>query len=220
METRFQTSFIPKKPFTPVGGLNVQTPHHPVASLLMTLSGLVFIVSIVAAGGMYFWKSYLLSAQDTYKTELAEREKQFKPELIEDLKRQNVKIDLARDLLANHLATSMIFDIIGRMTIENVRFSSMDLSVGSNPNDGVKISMRGYGLNLPAIAYQSDVLGQLEKYGLRKVVKNPILSDPTVESDRTVSFGLSAVVDPTSLTYRKSLEVQSGGSASSTDQGL
>ena len=205
METKFQTSFIPKKPFTPVGGLNVQAPKSHTSSLFMTLAVLLFVISLAAAGGMYFWKSYLLSSQAAYKIQLAEREKQFNADLIEELKRQNIKIDIAKNLIANHIAVSQIFDIIGRLTIEKVRFTSMDLAVGANANEGLTVNLSGYGTSLSAVAFQSDVLGQLEKYGLRKVVKNPILSNPSVGADHTVSFGLSATIDPASLSYQKSL---------------
>ncbi len=216
METKFQTSFIPKKPFTPIGGLNVRTSHSHTTSLFMTLATLLFVASLFAAGGMYFWKSYLLSAQESYKTQLAEREKQFNSDLIEELKRQNIKIDTAKNLILNHVATSQIFDIIGRLTIENVRFLSMDLTTaGTNSNEGIKISMKGYGTSLSAVAFQSDVLGKLEQYGLRKVVKNPILSDPSVDVGRTVSFGLSATIEPSSLSYKKSLDAQLSGTDSS-----
>lgn len=214
METKFQTSFIPKKQFTPTGGLNVQASRGNTSSLFMTLATLLFIASLVAAGGMYFWKSYLLSSQVTYKTQLAEREKQFNSDLIEELKHQNIKIDTAKTLIENHIATSQIFEIIGKLTIESVRFLSMDLTVGTTYNEGVKINMKGYGTSLSAVAWQSDVLSQLEQYGLRKVVKNPILSDPTVDTDKTVSFGLSATVDSASLSYRKSLEIPAESSTS------
>src|SRR3989344_1268957 len=221
METKFQTSFIPKKPFSPIGGLNVQQPRRATSSLFMTLAGFLFIVSLLAAGGMYFWKSYLLSSQESYKTQLAEREKQFNADLIEELKSQNVKIDLPKNLIDKHLAASQIFDIIGRLTIENVRFLSMDMTAGATSNDGIKINLKGNGTCLSAVAFHSDVLGQLERYGLRKVVKNPILSDPSIDTDRTVSFGLTATVDPVNLSYKKSLEAltgaDSGSAASSTN---
>ena len=139
------------------------------------------------------------------KKDLSERERQFNSDLIEELKRQNVKIDIAKNLINDHVATSQIFDIVGRLTIEKVRFLNMELAASTNLSDGFKLSMKGYGSSLPAIAYQSDVLGQLERYGLRKVVKNPILSDPGVDNTGTVSFGLVATIDPPSLSYRKSV---------------
>ncbi|MEK7610019.1 MAG: hypothetical protein AAB470_02780 [Patescibacteria group bacterium] len=221
METKFQTSFIPKKPIVPVGGAssgyNSTTPHSHSVSIFMSLAVLIFLVSIIAAGGMYFWKSFLLSSQESYKTQLAQREKQFNADLIEELKRQDIKIDLAKDLILNHMAASEIFDIIGRLTIEKVRFSSMDLSTGT---DGIKISLKGFGTNLSAVAFQSDVLSKLEEYGLRKVVKNPILSDPALDTNGTVSFGLTATVDPASLSYTKSVNssLDSSNASSSSSQ--
>ncbi len=210
METKFQTSFIPKKPLIPPGGMSGlnTSPRRHTTSLFMSLAVILFILSLLAAGGMYFWKSYLLSSQASYKTQLAERERQFNADLIEELKRQNVKIDLAKQLIGNHLAVSQIFDIIGRLTIENVRFLSMDLTAGANSGEGIKVAMKGYGTSFSAVAFQSDVLGQLEQYGLRKVVKNPILSDPALDSSGTVSFGFSATIDPASLSYEKSVTAE------------
>lgn len=215
METKFQTSFIPKKPLIPMSGLTPAAPRRSV-SLFMVIAVLLFIASIAAAGGTFFWKSYVDSSQVKYKEELALREKQFNPNLIEDLKRQNVKIDLGKQLLDNHVAVSQIFDIIGRLTIENVRFTSMDLTVSPQTGEGIKISMKGYGTSLSAIAWQSDVLGKLERYGLRKVVKNPILSDPSLDTNGQVSFGFSASIDPGSLSYTTSLKNEDDAANAST----
>lgn len=210
METKFQTSFIPKKPLMPAGspgGLS-QPPRKRGSSLFMTISVLVFLASLLAAGGSYFYKSLLLSSQEGYKQQLVEREKQFNADLIEKLKRQDVQLTLAGQILQNHLAVSQVFGIIGLLTIENVRFTSMDLSTGPGVNDGVKVTMKGYGTSLSAVAFQSDVLGKLDQYNLRKVVKNPILSDPALDTGGAVSFGFSATIDPESLSYEKSLNQQ------------
>ncbi|OHA24402.1 MAG: hypothetical protein A3D50_00085 [Candidatus Taylorbacteria bacterium RIFCSPHIGHO2_02_FULL_44_12] len=204
MDPKFQTSFIPKKPISPPGGIvGASSPHRHGGSFFMGLSVIVFIFSLTLAGGGYAWKYYLLSAQETYKEQLAERERQFNIDLIEHLKQVNIKVDLAKQILYNHLAISQIFDIISRLTIENVRFLSLEVSAAPNQTDGLKISMNGYGTSLSAVAFQSDVLGQLEQYGLRKVVKNPILSNPTLDPNGTVSFGFSASIDSASLSYQK-----------------
>jgi hypothetical protein len=207
METKFQTSFIPKKPITStIGAVSMSTPvRHHTSSLFMSLATLVFIASIAAAGSAYAWKHYLTSAQVSLKETLATREKQFNVDLIEQLKAANIKIDLARRLLNNHLALSQIFDILGRVTIENVRFLGLDATVPTSGSDGVKVSLQGYGTSLSAVAFQSDVLGQLDQYGLRKIVKNPILSNPSLSADGSVSFGFTATIDPGSLSYERAV---------------
>jgi hypothetical protein len=214
MEPKFQTSFIPKKPISApsVNVLRSAGPHKG-TSVFMTLAVVLFIVSLAGVGGAYAWKQYLTSAQATYKSDLAAREKQFNIDTIEQLKQVNVQIDTAKSVLANHIALSQIFSIISQMTIESVRFLGLDVTVPDNLSDGVKISMTGYGTSLAAVAFQSDVLSRLDQYGLRKIIKNPILSNPSLDSSSgDVSFGLTAVVDPSSLLYEKSV----GGTAVGT----
>ena len=202
-----------------------KTPRRSV-SLFMTFAVLAFIVSLGAIGGTYLWKQYLVTTQDNYRVQLSEREKQFNTDLIEQLKRVNVQIDMAKQLLDNHLAMSGVFDIISHFTAENSRFLSLDVSTPTNSSDGIKISMRGYGKDFQSVAFQSDVLGQLEQYGLRKIVKNPILSDPSLDSSAgSVSFGFTATLDPSSLSYKQSVlgstgstGQSSGNQASSTGQ--
>lgn len=188
-----------------IGGVSTPAPSKKSTSIFMTLAALIFILSLGAAGGMYFWKSFLLTSQESYKTQLAQREKQFNSDLIEELKRQDVKISLASQLIRNHLAMSNIFSVLGSLTIESVRFISLDLVAPANSTEDIKVSMKGYGSSFSAVAFQSDVLGKLEDYGLRRIVKNPILSDPSLDSNNTVSFGFTATIDPTTLSYEKAL---------------
>ena len=207
METKFQTSFIPKKSVSSTGTSAI-SHGHGMASIFMTIAVIIFIASLAAAGGAFAWKQYLLSQKDNYSTELSNRKKQFNTDLIEQLNKSKIQIDTASTLLQNHLAMSQIFSIISRFTIEPVRFLNLDISAptGNSVDNSIKLSMRGYGTNLSAVAFQSDVLGQLETIGLRKVIKNPIISDPTLDSTgRLVSFGLSASIDPASLSYVNSV---------------
>ena len=209
METKFQTSFIPKKPITPIGGagssMGISTPKRKHTSYFMAFAMIVFILSLSGVGLAYGWKVILAKQQEGYKQELKEREKLFNIDLIEQLKQVNVQIDTAKNLLRNHLAVSQIFDIISRMTAENIRFLNLDLTV-PNPNigdsgSGLTVTMSGYGNSFSAVAFQSRVLSQLERYNLRKIIKNPIISEPALDSEGTVSFGFSATIDPTTFTY-------------------
>lgn len=149
-------------------------------------------------------------------------EKQFNIDSMSQLKAIDVEIGYAKQLLNGHLAVSGIFDIISKLTIDKVRFMNMDLTTPlAQSSDGIKISMQGVGTSLQAVAFQSDVLGQLEQYGLRKIVKNPILSDPSLDANGTVTFGFTATIDPSSLSYERSVSdagSASGVSASSTSQ--
>ncbi|MBU6231879.1 MAG: hypothetical protein KGI45_00855 [Patescibacteria group bacterium] len=228
MEPKFQTSFIPKKVAAPAvsfGGIKPsRSGSHIGSGIFMTIATVLFLVSVAALVGSYLWRGYLVNQQDTLKKDLADREQQFNISLMTQLKSINVQIDTARQLLVNHIAVSQIFGILSKFTIQDVRFLSMDLSTpasaqGHNAGGGVTITMTGRGTNLSAVAFQSDVLDSLGDYGLTNIVKNPIISDPSVDQTGLVSFGFTATVDPASLSYEQEIDGSSNSSANGSSNG-
>lgn len=203
MEPKFQTSFIPKKPSSggPLGTVSIRRPKSAGTNLYMVLAVVVFVTSLLGIGGAFLWNQYLISAQNQYKNQLTAIEKSFDVNELQQLKQINVQIDTARQLLSQHLAISQLFQIISQFTIESVRFLSLDVTAPTADSNGLKISMSGYGANFSALAFQSQVLGSLDAYGLRDIVKNPIISTPTLDQGGTVSFGFTAAVDPSALSY-------------------
>ncbi len=220
METKFQTSFIPKKQLSQTGS-HISNSTYGISSLFLLIASIIFIASLAGAGGAYFWNDHVSNLQQQYKNDLTARQKEFGVSDIEFLKQKQNKIDLSRKLINNHLSISRIFDILGRFTIENVRFLNLDVSAPAGLNaagDSIKISMRGYGTSFPSVAFQSDVLSQLEKYGLSKIIKNPILSDPSLDSSGTVSFGFSATVDAKNFLYKDFVASSTANQGSDNNQ--
>ncbi|MES3030896.1 MAG: hypothetical protein V4697_00605 [Patescibacteria group bacterium] len=212
METKFQTSFIPKKPI--VADQKIRKSGG--TSVFMFLATLIFIASIAGAVFSVIWKGVLLQAQESYKERLVESEKRFNTNLIEELKKANTKIDLGKQLLKNHLAVSEVFGIISRLTIEGVQFESFDFSGAAKDGEGLKISMKGKGNSFSAIAFQSDVFGQSQRYGSNKILKNPVLSDLNLDDKGNVGFTFTTSIDPTDISYEKILQgvLESEGSIS------
>lgn len=219
METKFQTSFIPKKPL--VTDTTVHSSHGSGTSVLMVIAVLLFIASIAGAAFTFVWKNILIKSQENYKVQLADSEKRFNTTLIEDLKRANTKIDIGKQLIGNHLAVSEIFSIISKLTIAGVKFSSFDFSAPSKDSDGIKVSMKGVGSSFSAIAFQSDVFGQSQKYGSNKVLKNPVLGDLSLDQNGNVAFTFTTTINPADLSYSKVLDStleSEGVTSSSTNQ--
>ncbi|MDQ2933312.1 MAG: hypothetical protein M3Q80_02935 [bacterium] len=208
METKFQTSFIPKKAMIPNAGGAIPPREKHRSSLLMSVAVLLFITSLLGGAGTYAYKSLLTAQLKKYEAELNVRKKGFDLVLIQNLKRHDVKLKFADQLLKNHLALSQIFGVIGELTVEDVRFISMDLTAGAGD---IKIGLKGYGSDFPTIAFQSKVLSQLESYGLRKIIKNPILTDPAQDAtNKTITFGLTATIDPSHVAYKNFFPADEG----------
>ncbi len=202
METKFQTSFIPKKPL-----ISDSKTHSSGGgtSVLMIIGSLIFVFSLAGAVFTLIWQNVLNKDQVAYKAQLADSEKRFNTTLIKDLKRSNTKIDFSKKLLNDHLAASSIFSIISALTIEGVRFNSFDFTAPGKDSDGVKISMRGVGSSFSAIAFQSSVFGESEKYGSNKILKNPVLSDLSLDQNGNVGFTFTSTINPAEISYDKIL---------------
>ena len=213
METRFQTSFIPKKPIVTNESSGVKV-HHSV-SILLIVSILIFIASLGAAAFTVFWKGYLLQMQTQYENTLQTNESQFNPALITTLKRFNTKIDFAKKLINNHLAMSEVFDIIAQLTAQNISFDKFDYTAPTD-STGIKLSMTGVASSFSDIAFQSDVFGQSAQYGTNQVIKNPVLSGLTLNSDGTISFTFTSALDPSDVSYTKVLQSSLGGVSTTT----
>ena len=205
MEPKFQTSFIPKKPLVATPGNHAR---HSI-SIFLTLSVIVFIISIAGAGFTYVWQKVLLNQQNQYKIDLAKDQDQFEPDLIKTLTQANTKIDDAKKLLNNHLDVSKVFGIISGLTISSVQWKNFSFSAPSEVNSSpsgpaaneAKISMQGEADNFYSVAYQSDVLGKSSQLGSNMIIKNPVLSNLSVTPDGKVDFSFSAMVDLSELSY-------------------
>lgn len=210
METKFQTSFIPKKSVPPTGMAgNVPIIKRPRSSIVMMVATIIFAGSLVGAGGSYAWNSFLIGEQERYKADLEKRESGFQLDEIRRLKELNVQINTIRQLMASHVAVSQLFEPIGRLTAEKVRFLNLDFSTNNTTGTGgtseAKINMNGSGKDLLTVAFQAQVLRELDKYDLRNVVRNPVLADPTENEKSDVSFRFSATMNPEKLLYSRTI---------------
>ncbi len=202
MDTKFQTSFIPKKPILMDQKV---TKHSGGGSVFMFISVILFLASVAGAGFTFVWKDILLKQQGNYKMELKKAEARFDVDLISKLKKVNTKLDLSSRLLKKHLAISEIFAILNSLTADGIRFNSFEFTAPESDNDLLKISLKGVGNSFSAIAWQSDVFGQSTKFGKNKVVKNPILTDLVLDDKGNVAFTFTASLDPSDVSYEKVL---------------
>ncbi len=202
MDTKFQTSFIPKK--TSLTETKIVKHNHG-TSFFTFISVMIFIVSVVGAVFSVVWKNVLIKSQENYKVELKKAEEKFNTALIDELREANAKIDLSKTILKNHIAASEVFSIISGLTIQGVKFNSFEFSGSPTSNDGIDISLKGIGNSFSAIAFQSDVFGQSTQFGTNKPLKNPVVTDLALDDKGNVGFTFSATLDPADLSYEKIL---------------
>ncbi len=198
METKFQTSYIPKKP----------TEMNPIShskgsrtSIFMILATVIFIASLAGVGFTFFWINLLNAEQIQYKEDLAKTEELFNNKLIDELKRTNVKINLAKKVLNNHIAVSESLNIVSNLTINGVRFKTFDFSGATTEENIAKIKLSGVANNFLSLAFQSDVFGGSAGLGTKKIVRNAVLSEIKEDEKKNVSFDFSAEISYPDINY-------------------
>lgn len=218
METKFQTSFIPKKPLV----IDQKTPANNRGgggtSIMMVIATILFLLSVGGAVFTVVWKNVLIQAQENDKKQLAKSEERFDISSIENLKRISNKIELSKRLLKNHIDVAEVFSIISQLTVENLRFNKFIFTGPEKEGDDVKVTMEGVAKNYNTIAFQSDVLSPAGKYGRNKILKNPVFSNLIEGTSGDVSFVFNATIGSPDLSYEKILnaELQSENADSTT----
>lgn len=188
MEPQFQSSFIPKKPLTSEG---VRGQSGVNLFLIIALS--VFVLAAAGSAGVFLGNRYLTQQLNNDKKVLAHDEEAFDPNTVRQLIKLSNRLLIAKGVLDNHTAPSAIFSLIEKLTIQSIRFKSFDFSFSDEA--GAKLSMRGQAEGFNAIAYQADVFGK------NRFVRNPVLTDLTLERDGTVSFNFTSSINPELITY-------------------
>ncbi len=185
-----QQSFIPKKPL--VGS----TSSGGVMGGLLTLAAiLLFVASILSAGGTFAYGAYLEKSIAEKAQSLKAAEGAFSTRAIQELARLDTRLIQAHSLLSNHISPSGIFAFLSQTTLERVQFTSLDLSIG--PDGSADLSMGGIADSYSTLALQSD------EFGAAKVLRDVIFSGITTNAEGRVVFSLTAKVDSSVLSYAK-----------------
>ncbi len=198
METKFQTSFIPKKPVAITGqrqssGMN----------FFLLVSVVVFLISLGLAGYVFLEKKLLIQkiASDQNTIETNKSGLTSDSATIESLVELNSRINVAKDLLNRHIAISPIFNFLQQATLKNVRFRSFNFASAGKDASGVNrvsIQMMGTAKDWETVASQADEFGQAD---WKKIITEPKISNLSVNTDGSISFQFSAYVAPDFLVY-------------------
>jgi hypothetical protein len=189
MDGKFQPSFIPKKSLI----VSDKPVRHGSFGFLTLIAVTLLLASLAAAGGVVAWQKLLAVKIQQNEETLKKTRDQFDPALIQELKRMNTRIEVAKDLLNNHLSVSSFFALLSELTLKSVRFKNFSYSIQGNK---VSVTMRGDADNYKAVALQSDVFGK------NKYILEPIISNLSPEAGGNVAFDFSALIDPSIVLFK------------------
>lgn len=149
-------------------------------------------MSIIGALATFGYEFYLKSARDTKAAELATAQQSVDIDAVEDFVRLRDRLESVETILDKHVTLSEFFDTLEARTLQNVRLSTLSISVADDRT--AEIETEGVARSFNALAAQSAALA-----GERRI-KRAIFSNISVNTNGTVSFTLTASLDPRLIT--------------------
>jgi hypothetical protein len=192
-QTKFTTSFIPKKPLT-----TTVSGYKTKSSLLTIIMVAIFLATIGAGVGIFLYKLAVQKQIELQVDSLKKSKEEFDPKFLKEATRLNTRIVTVKKLFDIHQAPIAIFDLIEKVTLQTIRYNSFKYS---KLKDGKEISIEasGIGVGYPSIILQSDELGKTGS------LKDTVFTSSEKTDDGVVSFSLKGKVDAAIVLYRKTL---------------
>lgn len=192
MDTKFQTSFIPKRPVITASdaGIKVKRPTN----LVSLLSILIFVAAIVGAAGLFLYRNYVQDEIAKMESELVAARAAFETDLLNEFVRLDARMMSAEELLNKHVAMSVLFDYLQNHTVRNIQYK--DFAYKMDEAGIIRLNIRGVAQSYNTIALQSQV------FGGNKDMKNVSFSDMDLDDKGNVTFTFSADLDRSAIAHK------------------
>lgn len=192
-----QTSFIPKRT------LDTQTriERADTVSIFTVLSTLIFFLTLVAGGGVFFWQETLTTQVAEVESTLVKERESFSEDIIQELTGLSNRLQGSSMLLENRLYTSNIFELLNQNTIKTVRFGKFSVDPALVDKTKLKMTVSGQAKDYASVALQSEVFSKLNS-----AVIDYEFSNLTLDQSGNVLFDMSATLDKKAVAFDAVLE--------------
>lgn len=191
MAPEFQSSFIPKDPVT-----QEKVFKKKKTSPLSVLALFLLILSILGAGGIYFYKSMIKKEIQDLQSQLAKAEEGVDKESIDEMSKFAEKLQIIEGIVNKHQVVSNFLAQLASSTVSTVYFTEFNYSGVTND---LVVKLHGKASDYASIALQEEVFNK------NKFFKSLNFSNLTLAEDGQVAFDLMIEVDPQVAIYSPNL---------------
>ncbi len=185
------STFIPKK--APAPGVLSRS-----GGLISFLANIIFVIAVVASVTVFAYDKYLESQIAKMNDDLTAARAALEPELINKLVDADNRLIAANQIIKSHITLSTLFELLQKLTLQNVRFSSF--SFGADPTgNGLTIGMKGEARTYATVALQEQIFGQNDNF------INPGFSNLDLNDVGNVIFSFRSNIKPDLVSYLNSL---------------
>ncbi len=190
MDTKPQSSFIPKKP-SEAGALSRS------GGLFPFLANMLFVVALLASVAVFAYDKYLSAQIGKMDEDLSAARTAIQPELINQLVRSDKRIISATGLVESHVTISSLFELLQSITLQNLQFTSF--SFGSGEGGSLSVTMKGEARTYATVALQAKIFNDNENF------INPQFSNLDLNDKGDVVFAFKSQINPKIISYVEKL---------------
>lgn len=161
------------------------------------IAAAVALLSILAAGAVFGYQLYLKGALSSKSAQLDAAQQSIDVDKVEGFIRLKNRLSSVKQLLDQHIELTNFLDVLEARTLQTVRFNSLTVTVATDRS--ALVEMAGTARSFNALAAQSSA------FAAEKRIKRAIFSGITVNANGTVSFNLTATIDPRLITSGEAL---------------
>ena len=176
----------------------------------MSLGIIFLVISLLLAGGAFYYRLQLQSDLKEKNDQLSAETKKFSQEDLAEIYSLNNRLEMAKTLLDNHLASTKLLAAVEQTTSEQVQYVSFGFTQSGEGDSSPALNLTGQTSRF------NNLLVQREAFNKSEVLKdtqltsvsfqNPSnsslqLEDGSPDLSRSVTFGLDAAIDPASIRY-------------------
>ena len=183
------TSFLPKAPIQAGTSARPTVRKSSGINPFSIIGILLLIIALAGAGGVYAYKEYVTHERDTEASKLIAAQKKIDQEGVQEFIRLRNRLVAGNTLLENHITLSQFFATLESMTLQNVRFNTLELSVADGRTATVKLS--GEAKTLNALAAQSSAFSS--DPNIKRAIFSGIKAN---DKTKFIEFNLTADLQP------------------------
>lgn len=199
-------AYIPRSSLIPneaSGAIPVQMKKRRTIHAFGLIATIIFVLSLLGAIGIFVYKDYLGKQLESAKRDLSSVSSGDSERKIEELQLYDDKLRIARNLLDNHIAPSLIFREIEDSTKETVQFSSLEYTY--DPGFEAVLTLEGDTEAFTSVALQKMQILEDELFS-DFVLQNITTREGSESEDGTptesgVTFRVTGVFDRDFLRY-------------------
>lgn len=193
MEPQFKSSFIPKKDVVVGTHGGPQISVSTKRGLIDRLASLLFILVLIGWGALFGYQKYVEASITQVEREILAAQDTIDNAKIDQFLAFGKQVDIAKQLLDNHIIVEPLFLFMNTHTIPSVQFSSFSFQL---VDAGLMITATANTKNFAAVALQERLLA--DSTDISNVAVSAVAIDSVTDK---VTFKLSFLMPRTHVLY-------------------